>query len=124
MWSPSMRNYIARGLRRTHPRVEVRDFFCMSSDYLPFMLAGIPAARPADWKNLFPPWTHTIRDTCDKVPSRWIKSNAEVAANLLLRMLVDPKPLPSRRRSGIQVQAAAVRDRAVESLRWQVLLPA
>ena len=124
MWSPSMRKYIARGLHRKHPPVDVRNLFCMSSDYLPFMLAGIPAARPADWKNSFPPWTHTIRDTGDKIPSRWLKSNAELAANVLLRMLVDPKPLPSTRLSEAQVQAAAVRDRAVEALRWQVLLPA
>lgn len=123
MGAPKLRNYIANGLRRSHPRVEVRNLFCMSSDYLPFLLAGVPAGRPADWRNSFPSWTHTVLDTEEKVPARWLKSNADVCANILLRMLTDPKPLPSQRKSPEEVQKLVVRENAAEPLRWQVLLP-
>jgi hypothetical protein len=124
MWSPLMRNYIARSLRHARLRVDVRNKFCMSSDYLPFMLAGVPAARPADWHNSFPPYTHTIADTDEKVPAHWLKANAAMCASILLPMLTDSKPLPSRRKSREEV-ARLVRQEGVEdALRWQVLLPA
>jgi len=123
MWAPKLRNYIAQGLRRSYPRVDVRNTFCMSSDYLPFMLAGVAAARPADWRNSFPPWTHTIEDTDEKVPARWLKANAAMCATILLRMLTDPKPLPTRRKSPEEVQKLVAQDAAAESLRWQVQLP-
>jgi len=105
MWSPSMRDYIARALEQLHPEVDVRNQFCFSSDYLSFMLQGIPAARPADWKGSFPVWGHTIQDTHDKIPPVWLKSNAVVLARLLLKMLTDDNDLPSRRRDRQEVQA-------------------
>ena len=49
-----MKNCIEAYLNQTQCRVDVRNYFCMSSDYLPFMLKGIAAARPADWENSFP----------------------------------------------------------------------
>jgi hypothetical protein len=120
MWSPSMCHYIARTL----PGVEVRNRFCMSSDYLPFMLAGVPAARPADWHNGFPAFTHTTKDTDEKVPASWLKPNIRTSARLLLRLLTDPRPLPSKRNSREEVHRLIAKDAAGELLRWQVLLPA
>ena len=99
MWSPTMRDYIDRALRQTQCCVDVRNFFCMSSDYLPFMLEGIAAARPADWKGLFPPISHTRLATPDKVPTEWIRLNAMTYAQMLVRILTDPKPLPASRTS-------------------------
>ncbi len=98
MWAPEMRAYIESALRETQRNVDVRNHFCMSSDYLPFMLEGIAAAKPADWKNSFPPWSHTHTDCPDKVPPNWIRLNAMTFAQLLIRLLVDPRPLPAKRR--------------------------
>lgn len=123
MWSPEMREYIHGSLHEAHPEVDVRDFFCMSSDYLPFMLAGIPAGRPADWHNTFPRWTHTVEDTDDKISYAWLRDNAIAYARMLLWMLTDNRPLPSRRQSAAEVQSAIEQAGAGEALRWQVLLP-
>lgn len=123
MGAPRWRAYIVTSLGRSPPRVEVRNRFCMSSDYLPFLLAGVPAARPADWHDSFPSWTHTVLDTEARVPARWLKANATVGASILLRMLTDPKPLPSRRKRAAEVQELIRRENAAEALRWQVLLP-
>jgi carboxypeptidase Q len=104
MWSPPMRDYIARTLEKRHPEVEVRNLFCMSSDYLPFMLQGIPTGRPANWHSRFPRWSHTWEDTGDKVTPAWLKSNAAVCAQTLLAMLVDRAPLPGARLTPDQVR--------------------
>jgi len=122
MWSPEMRDYIEQALCERHPEVDVRNRFCMSSDYLPFMLAGVPAARPADWKDSLPTWSHTIEDTEDKVPPEWIKSNAAVCADVLLSILTDPAELPSRRHSPREIRELIAQDKADESLRWQIAL--
>jgi len=68
----SLRNCIALELRQAQRRVDVRNLFCMSSDYLPFILEGIAAARPAGFDASFPPWSHTRMDTSDKIPPDWI----------------------------------------------------
>ena len=117
MWAPAMRDYVDRALAQTQCRVDVRDHFCMSSDYLPFMLEGIAAARPADWTGDFPPWSHTFFDTPDKVPDQWIRQNAMAFAQLLMRLLVDPRPLPARRKSRSQVQDLLGREDAADALR-------
>ena len=115
MWSPEMRDYIAQALANVHPEVDVRNHFCFSSDYFAFMLQGIPAARPADWKQSFPVWSHTTQDTEDRIPSVWLKSNAVVLARLLLRMLTDENDLPSRRKTQAEVQTL-LRQEGVENL--------
>jgi len=117
MWSPTMRDYIDRALRQTRCRVDVRNFFCMSSDYLPFMLEGIAAGRPADWKGLFPPISHTRVATPDKVPTEWIRMNAMTYAQMLVRMLTDPKPLPAKRKSPQQVKHLVKQEGAEDHLR-------
>lgn len=123
MWAPELRDYIEQTLKPEHPEVDARDVFCMSSDYLPFILAGVPAARPADWHNTFPRWTHTVKDTSDKVGIDYLKTNAIVYSKMLLKMLTDPAPLPSRRKSREEVEALIEREGAADMLRWQVLLP-
>ena len=117
MWAPRMRDRIDRALQQAQCPVDVRDLFCMSSDYLPFMLEGIAAARPADWTGDFPPWSHTFFDTPDKVPHVWIRHNAMVFARLLLRLLTDPGPLPIRRKSRAQVQDLLSREGVLDTVR-------
>ncbi len=90
MWSPAMRDYIGQCFEQTTRRVEVRNSFCMSSDYLPFMLAGIAAARPAGFESHYLPWYHTRADTPDKVHPDWVRLNGMTYAQLLLRILMDP----------------------------------
>ena len=116
MWAPSMRDYIDRALGETQCAVDVRSMFCMSSDYLPFMLAGIAAARPADFRNAFPPWSHTRNDTPDKIPAEWIRANAMTWAQLLARILTDPRELPARRKSPEEVRALVEKEDAFEAL--------
>lgn len=106
MGSPAMRAYIDGAFREAHRNVDVRDLFCMSSDYLPFVLQGIPAARPADYFNSMPPWSHTTEDTADKIPGDWLRLNAMVFGQLLIRMLTDAAPLPARRLSPDEVRAS------------------
>jgi hypothetical protein len=126
MWSPSTRDYIVEALQEHHPEVDVRNLFCMSSDYLPYMLKGIPAARPADWRSSFPLWSHTVDDTEDKVPVAWLKANALVCAHLLLKMLTDrspigdvPQTLPATRKTKAEVRALVEQEGAADALfKW------
>ena len=99
MWSPPMRDYLKNIFRQTQCNVDVRNCFCMSGDYLPFMLEGITAARPADWKNSYPNMSHTYLDTPARVPPNWIRYNAMTYAQMLARVLMDPKPLPVKRKT-------------------------
>lgn len=122
IWSPETRALIAQALA-TQPEIEVRDIFAMSSDYLPFMLQGVPAGKPSDWRNTFPAWTHTIADTDDHIPLAWIKSNAIVAAQVLLALLLHPGELPGRRHTQEEVFALIEEAGAGECLRWQIGLP-
>ena len=117
MWAPRLRDYMDAALRRTGRQVDVRDHFCMSSDYLPFMLAGIPAARPAAWDADFPPWSHTLYDTPDKVSIEDLRLNAMTFAQMLLHLLTDPKPLPGRRQTGAEVRARLESEQVVDSIR-------
>lgn len=122
MWDPQMRDYIAQSLAQQHPEVDVRNYFCMSSDYLPFMLEGIAAARPADFKNQPTLNTnHTTEDTEERVPISWLKANAIVYARLLLRLLTDSNDLPTKRKSPEQVDDLIKQDDAEEALRWLLL---
>ena len=119
MWSPAMRDYIDKAFGQTQCEVRARDLFCMSSDYLPFMLEGIAAARPAHFGQTekFPPWSHTRLDTADKIPTDWLRRNAMTYALLLLRVLTDPKPLPTKRRSRRETADLIAREEAAENLR-------
>lgn len=117
MWSPEMRDYFAATLAATTRRVDVRNLFCMSSDYLSFMLQGIPAARPADFHNCMPPWSHTAIDTADKINPDWLRLNASVFAQVLVRMLTDPAPLPAARLTPDQVHARLGQVDAVAEIR-------
>lgn len=111
-WSPEMRGYIERALRKVHPEVDVRNHFGMSSDYLSFMLQGIPAGRPAHWQGSFPLWGHTSEDTDDKIPVEWLRSNAIVCARVLLKMLTDKESLPSKQKTYDQVCALLQQENA------------
>jgi aminopeptidase YwaD len=117
MWAPRLRKHIDAILQRCGRRVDVRDLFCMSSDYLPFMLAGIPAARPATWTSDFPPWSHTLYDTADKVQVDDLRLNAMVFAQMLLHLLTDPRPLPVRRQSPMQVQERLEAENVIDEMR-------
>ena len=120
IWSPIMRDYINQIFHRIQCEVDVRNMFCMSSDYLPFMLEGIPTARPADCEDPdqpYPDVSHTALDTPERVDPEWITLNAMNYAAMLGRMLMDPQPLPTKRKTPEQVQALIAEDDAVEELR-------
>ena len=123
MWDSQMRDYIAEALAGRHPEVDVRNLFCMSSDYLPFMLEGIAAARPANWNaaSTVLNTNHTAEDTEERVPISWLKANALVYARLLLRLLTDRDDLPTKRKTPQQVNELIKQDDAEEALRWQLL---
>jgi hypothetical protein len=116
MWAPEIRDYIDLAFRQTQCRVDVRNLFCMSSDYLPFILEGIAAARPADWKNSFPDFQHTVLDLPCRLPAEWIRMNAIPLAQLLIRMLMDPRSLPVRRKSKKEVLELLQEERALEAM--------
>jgi hypothetical protein len=75
----------------------VRDMFCMSSDYFPFMMEGLPAIRPADLEDSFPDWSHTVKDDLQNMRFEWIPQNARVYAKLIIRLLTK-EILPEMRR--------------------------
>lgn len=118
MGSPEMREYLERAVQEFGMTVDIRDLFCMSSDYLPFVLAGIPAARPASYHAVFPPWSHTAEDTEDKIDAEWLKQNAVLCARSLLKMLTDREPLPSRRRTSDEVSELIRSEGVEEALGW------
>jgi len=118
MWSPAMRDYIDRAFQQTQCQVDVRNLFCMSSDYLPFMLAGVPTARPAHLNKVeFPPWSHTRLDTPDKITTQSLHRNAMAFSLMLLRMLTDPQSLPAERLSPNKVRELLAKEDVVEALR-------
>lgn len=116
MWSPTMRDYIHAVFQGIQRPVEVRNLFCMSSDYLPFLLQGVPAARPADWRNSMPIWSHTAMDTPDKVNLDWLRMNAMIYAQLLARMLRDPDPLPAVRKTSAEVESLLEKEQVIEAM--------
>jgi hypothetical protein len=119
-----MRDYIEKAFRETQCQVDVRNMFCMSSDYLPFMLSGVATARQADLQDSFPPWSHTANDTPDKIPPEWIQLNAMTYAQLLVRILTDPRPLPAKRLSPEKVRALVEEEDAREALEaWDNKIP-
>jgi hypothetical protein len=89
----------------------------MSSDYLPFVLEGVPAARPARWHGEFPPQSHTTADLPDRVPIEWIRQNAVTHGLLLLRALLDPDPLPGRRNTPANVRTMLAHEDVFLQLR-------
>jgi len=117
VWSDSMRDYIDAIYQTSGYPMDVRSHFCMSSDYLPFVIAGVPAGRQADYKDAFPLWTHTMTDTPGKFPVSWVQQNAMVFAWMLARMLCDPNPLPSTRNSTADVRCFAEAEDVVDA--WQ-----
>ena len=124
MWAPAMRDYIEKAFRETQCDVDVQNMFCMSSDYVPFMLAGIVTARQADLQDSFPPWSHTRHDTPDKIPPDWIRLNAMTYAQLLARILTDPRPLPTKRLSPEEVRTLVEKEDAREALEaWENEIP-
>ena len=118
MWSPEMREYIAHALSDFNAKVDVRDMFCMSSDYLPFLLAGVAAGRPASFTSPFPPWSHTVEDTEDKIDLEWLRANALLCARVLLKMLTDRGPLPSMRKTAQEVRELVRAEQAEDALYW------
>lgn len=100
-----MRDYCEAAFRNAGHRVDVRNAFSVSSDYFPFMLAGIPSARQADWEGTVPIWWHTAADDLAHIQPEWVRQNVLTYAPLLARLLTDPAPLPARRLSSEEVQA-------------------
>jgi len=119
MWSRNMCEFIKASFEQTQSAVDVRNLFCMSSDYFPFMLSGIPAARPADWKGEFPVHSHTVMDTPDKVPLEWIRLNAMTYAQMLLYMLIYPTSLPVQRLKEAEVHNLVKEEGIEEVLRFR-----
>jgi hypothetical protein len=119
MWSPEMRDYCEQAFRDAGRRVDVRNLFCTSSDYFPFMLAGVPAARPADWEGSFPIWWHSAADDLAHIRPEWVLQNALTYAPLLGRLLTDPQPLPCRRLSPADVQSRLAQEDLGEWLQAQ-----
>jgi hypothetical protein len=117
MGSPPLRDYFERHARSAGLQVDVRDLFCMSSDYLPFVLAGVPAARPAQWYGEFPPQSHTTADVPERVPIDWIVRNASAHGTLLLRALLDAEPLPGRRNTPHEVADMLAGENVIPQLR-------
>jgi hypothetical protein len=117
MWAPEMRDYIENAFRGTARGVDARNLFCMSSDYLPYMLEGIACARPAGFEAAFPPYSHTEMDTPDKVPLDWIRLNAMTHAQLLVRLICDPRPLPVARKTAHQVHKLLEAEAAASLIR-------
>jgi Zn-dependent M28 family amino/carboxypeptidase len=117
MLSPGMRDYVARAFADLACSVEVRDAFCMSSDYMAYMVQGIPAARPADFENAFPIWSHTALDDLAHVETDWVVANARVYAKLLAYLLTDPGPLPAQRLDRDRVRQILDAEGATDSFR-------
>jgi len=115
MWAPKMRDLIERYSRQTQCEMDARNLFCMSSDYMPFMLAGIAASRPADWHNTFPVWSHTAMDTINRVPIDWIRANAMAHAQWFMRVMTEPKPLPTKRKSPEEVAQLLAKENVEEA---------
>ena len=110
MWAPAMRDLIDRTMRQAGRQCTVHNLYCQGSDYLPFMLSGIASARAADWEGCVPPWCHTTMDNAHNLPPEWIQLNAMPFAQLLLRLLTEPRPLPTKRKSPDQVMELVARD--------------
>jgi hypothetical protein len=89
----------------------------MSSDYLPFVLAGVPAARPAQWHGEFPPQSHTTADMPDRICIDWIRDNAVMVSLLLLKALTDADPPALPHRSAEQLDAELRHEGVVGNLR-------
>lgn len=122
MWAPAMRNLIDRSLRAAGRGGDVRDHYCQGSDYLPFMLQGIPAARAADWEGRLPPWCHTPMDDAHNLPAHWIQLNAMTYAQLLLRLLAQDRPLPAARHSEEDIAALVAHEGMGDYMRFLGLM--
>ncbi len=121
MWAAATRDLIDRLMRQAGRDCDVRNLFCQGSDYLPFMLAGIPAARAADWTNALPPVCHTTVDDVAHLPVEWIRMNAMPFAQLLLRLLIAERPPPDRRKSPAEVAALIEHHDLAETARLMQL---
>ena len=117
MWAQPMADYIKRLFESTQRNIDIRNMFCMSSDYMPFMLEGIATARPAAFNDPFPPQSHTILDTPDRVPMDWIRQNAMTYALMMVSILLDPKPLPTKRLTKNEVLERLRKEDALEAWR-------
>ena len=116
MWSPVMCEFIRDLIVKTSQPMTVRNFFCFSSDYVPFMLAGVPAARPADFcLTTHPKVSHTRYDTPESVDCDWVRHNALSFAQLLFALLIHPGPLPDRRKTREEV-AGLVNRQQIDSI--------
>ncbi len=87
MGSESVHRRCAALAARIDPGLDVRRQFCHTSDYLPFVLAGVPAARPADWTDGFPDCYHTPADNAESVSTSWIDANVRTHAAVLREWL-------------------------------------
>lgn len=117
MGSEAVHRRCAELAARIDPRLEVRRQFCHTSDYLPFVLAGVPATRPADWTDGFPACYHTPADNAESVSTSWIDANVRTHAAVLRALLEDADASTFARRSRAEVVQDIEAAGAAEKLR-------
>jgi hypothetical protein len=123
MGSSTMRDYADEVFRQMREQVDVRNMFCMGSDYVPFLLSGVPAGRPADFGGAIPRWSHTRQDIPQNVPPQWIQLNESTFGCLLGRILTESR-LPSRRLPADEVRALVDKKKARQALlAWENDVP-
>ena len=81
-----------------------------------------PAARAADWEGKLPPWCHTTADDAKNLPAHWIQLNAMSYAQLLLRLLTQGNPLPTRRKSGEEVSTLVASEGVGDYMKFLKLM--
>lgn len=110
IWTNEIRDYIDDMFKEMDVEMEVREMFCMSSDYLPFILEGVPAGRQSNFHDPVPSASHTTMDTFENIHIDWIQHNAMVFSRMIARFLIDDGPLPGRRLSKAEVDGLLEAD--------------
>jgi len=96
----------------------VRETFCLTGDYLQFLLNGIPVARPADFDDRFPPWTHSEYDTPSRISISDIVENEKVFSSLLYHLMTMDH-IPSSRLTENQVRSFSKKMRVDDIIEWR-----
>jgi len=87
MGTPGLTELVHGVAARANQALDVRALFCASSDYLSFMLQGVPAARPRiSTTASHLPHAHAF-DTPAQLPAEWLTANVAAFAPLLLHLL-------------------------------------
>ncbi len=118
IWTPEIRDYIDEMFKDMGVEMEVREMFCMSSDYLPFILEGVPAGRQSNFYDPVPSASHTVMDDLENIHIDWIQHNAMVFARMMARFLMDVGPIPGKRLAKEKVYGL-IEDDARKSLIYE-----